>query len=194
MSRRRGERGQALMETGIVLVVLLTLLSGVYGVSQYASDQNTAGTATRSGARLAAELGNGGYSSSGAAGGCQLAANGGTGLATDPCAIDFQIVQVVCQIAATMPFVTRIDEIDVYRPLNGGDGSTGDLYDRYMSCNSSTHATSPAYTLDQRLQVHPNESYVGVSLRYDYKSPTPFVTVTTYPTVYTVLQESPHFT
>ncbi|MBJ7610665.1 MAG: pilus assembly protein [Candidatus Dormibacteraeota bacterium] len=196
--RRRRQHGQALIETAVVITVLLTLLTGVYAVSQYASDQNTAGTATRAGARLAAELGNGGFQSGASANGCQLVANGGTGSSTDPCAVDFQIVQVVCQIAASMPFVTSVDEIDVYRPLttNGQDGSIGDLYDKYTSCAPNRHADvpGPAYRLDQRLQVHPNESYVGVSLRYHYKSPTPFVSLTAMPTVYTVLQESPHFT
>jgi hypothetical protein len=193
---RRRERGQAMIETAIVIAVLLSLLMGVYSVSQYAADQNTAGTATRSGARVGGELGNGSYAPSAALVPCQATAAGGTGANTDPCAVDRQIVQVVCQIASSMPFIKSIDEITVYRPLSAGNGSTYDLYEKYLGCTPNlrpTNAASGWYTLDKRLEIHPNESYVGVSLKYSYKSPTPIVPISASPTVYTVVQESPRF-
>jgi Flp pilus assembly protein TadG len=191
-SRRRGHRGQAVIETAVVIAVLLSLLMGVYSVSQFASDQNTAGTATRSGARLASELGNGGYPGA-ITSPCQL------GNAKDPCAVDRQIVQVVCQIAAAMPFVSSVDEVDIYQPTvaDGGDGHqvAGDLVDKYTSCTPGTNASVTAtYTLDKRVQTHPNEAYVGVSVMYHYKSPTPIFPLATAPTVYTVVLLSPHFT
>ena len=187
-ARRRGQRGQAMIETAVVLAVILALLMGVYSVSTYASDQNTAGTATRAGARLAAELGNGGYVTGAGYSGCQL--NN-----IDPCAVDLQVVQDVCQVAATMPFIQSIDEVDIYHPVAGGNGSNGDLYDRYTgtSC-ANLVAGAPQYTLNLRIQTHPNEASVGVSLHYHYKSPTPLVPLATAPTVYTVVLESPRFT
>jgi TadE-like protein len=181
--RDRPEGGQAMIETAIVIAVIFSILMGVYAVGMFASDQNTAGTATRAGARLASELGNG--------------ANGATlapcqaGDATDPCAIDRQIVQSVCQVAATMPFVTSISEVDIYRAT--GNGSTGDLVDRYMTCAANAPASSFAYTLNLRTQTHPDEAYIGVSVRYTYKAPVPMFPLTTTATVYTVTRMSPHF-
>jgi Flp pilus assembly protein TadG len=181
--RPRRERGQALIETAVVVTVILGLLMGVYAVSQYASDQNTAGTATRAGARLAGELGDGGYDGV-TFSLCQANAK-------DPCAIDRQIVLAVCQVAATMPFVTKIDEVDIYRATGGG--GTGDLTDKYTSCAANAAAVSATYTLDFRLQTHPNEAYIGVSVKYDYKSPVPIFPLATTSTVYTVTQMSPQF-
>jgi Flp pilus assembly protein TadG len=182
--QRAGERGQAIIETAVVIAVILTILMGVYAVSQFASDQNTAGTATRAGARLASELGNGGYDGSTASAACQ------GGNPKDPCAVDRQIVQSVCQVAATMPFVTSVAEVDIYRAT--GSGGTGDVTDRY-TCSSLT-PISFSYTLDLRIQTHPIEAYIGVSITYNYKSPLPLVPLTTQATVYTVTQMSPHFT
>lgn len=188
--RRPDERGQALIETAVVIAVLLSLLMGVYSVSQFASDQNTAGTATRAGARLAAELGNNKYKSTNPVAGCQTSNN-------DPCAVDRQILQVVCQIAANMPFVASIDEIDLYRAGDpGGVRQPADPYDQYTSCvpGAPRVGAGTPYTLDLRTQVHPNEAYIGISLQYRYKSPTPILPLNAQPTVYTVVQLSPNFT
>jgi hypothetical protein len=93
-----------------------------------------------------------------------------------------------------MPFVSSVDEIDIYRPTSSSDGSTGTLYDKYLSCTPATSPTLVQYTLDLRTQTHPNEAYVGVSVKYHYKSPTPLVPLDALPTVYTVVQLSPLFT
>ncbi len=193
--RRRGDgrQGQALVETAVVIAVLLMMLTGVYAVSQFASDQNTAGTATRSGARLGAELGNANYTS-GVTAACQGVDP------KNPCAVDRQIVQVVCQIAATMPFVSKVDEVDIYLPTTT-DGHFGgvatDKVERYQSCTAGTAPLAPGaqgwYTLDQRNQTHPNETFIGVAVTYEYKSPTPVFPLSAVPTVYTVLQMSPRF-
>lgn len=184
--RRSREQGQALVETAVVIAVILSLLMGVYAVSQFASDQNTAGTSTRAGARLASELGNAGYTGASFSG-CQTNAK-------DPCAIDRQIVQSVCQVALTMPFVSSVDEVDIYLPTaSSGQQQAGDLVDKYTSCTAGQSAVSWTYGLDQRNQTHPNESYVGVSVKYHYKSPVPIFPLATVSTVYTVTQLSPHF-
>jgi hypothetical protein len=183
--RRDGARGQALIETAVVIAVILSILMGVYSVGQFASDQNTAGTATRAGARVASELGNGGYNGLSITG-CQLTAK-------DPCAVDRQIVQNVCQIAAAMPFVTSISEVDIYRvTIPPASGVIAEV-DRYTSCAAGAGAVSAAYTLNLRIQTHPNETYIGVSLKYNYRSPVPLVPLTTTATVSTVTLLSPHF-
>ena len=185
--RRRGERGQALIETAVVITMILTLVMGVYSIGQFAADQNTAGTSTRAGARLGAELGNNQYVP-GSYSGCQANAK-------DPCAVDQQIVQAVCQIAQTMPFVASIDEVDIYQPTNSnGQEQAGDPADKYTSCTAGASPTQATYTLDLRNQTHPNESYLGVSLQYHYKSPVPLLPLATTSTVFTVVQLSPHFT
>jgi uncharacterized membrane protein len=186
--RHASKRGQAIIETAVVIAVLLSMLMGVYSVSQFASDQNTAGTATRSGARLASELGNNNYKN-GVTDTCQGTNN------LNPCGVDKQIVQVVCQIAKTMPFVSSVDEVDIYR-ASSADGSqvSGDLSDMYLSCAPGAAPTQATYTLDLRVQTHPNEAFIGVSVRYHYKSPSPMVPLSTMPTVYTVVQMSPRFT
>jgi TadE-like protein len=190
--RRRsgGRRGQALVETAVVIAVLLGMLTGVYAVSQFASDQNTAGTATRAGARLAAELGNNNYT-----GGVTAACQGVD--PTNPCGVDRQIVQVVCQIALTMPFVSSVDEVDIYLPTQSNGQRLGtDLVERYQSCTAGTAplgATASWYTLDKRNQTHPVETFIGVSVTYHYKSPTPVFPLNAVPTVYTVIQMSPRF-
>ena len=185
--RRDGARGQALIETAVVIAVILSILMGVYSVGQFASDQNTAGTATRAGARVASELGNGGYNGSTAPALCQ------SGNPKDPCAVDRQIVQNVCQIAATMPFVTSISEVDIYRvTIPPASGLIAEV-DRYTSCAAGATALSAAYTLDLRIQTHPNETYIGVSLKYTYRSPVPLVPLATTATVSTVTLLSPHF-
>ena len=183
--RRDGARGQALIETAVVIAVILSILMGVYSVGQFASDQNTAGTATRAGARVASELGNGGYNGVTATG-CQTTAK-------DPCAVDRQIVQNVCQVAATMPFVTSIAEVDIYRVTIPPASGFIDLVDRYTSCAAGASAVSAPYTLDLRIQTHPNETYIGVSLKYNYRSPVPLVPLATTATVSTVTLLSPHF-
>ncbi len=176
--QHRNQRGQAVVETAVFIVVLLMLFMGVYGASEFATDQNTAGTAVRSGARLAAELGNGGYQSGGS---------------NSPSTIDTEVVNVVCEIAAQMPYVSSLDEVDVYRPGANADGSlgSGDLVDKY-SCTPTVIGT-PSYTLDLRTQTHPNEASLGVRLLYHYSFPAPFISINAQVSAYMVLPLSPKF-
>jgi hypothetical protein len=201
--RRRFERGQALIETAIVVVFALTLFVGVYAVSVAISDSTTAGAATRSGARLAAQVGNNNYSA-GTTDGCQLGVN------TDPCGVDNQILANVTAGIAGLRFDTPVDII-IYDPVLKADGSAGS-----SQCVNGTIASSPyvqgtgeyaekytystltktwtaaapppagVYALDKRIQTHPNEGAIGVQLDFTYKSPTPIISVQLSHSEYTV--------
>ena len=201
-SGRQAGRGQALVETSIVIVFLLLMLSGAYAVSAYANDQNTAVAAVRSGARYAAELGNTGWQPGGS---------------VNPTSADEQVVSEVCNIANTMPNLvpTTNFTVTVYRPQANVNGSlaTTDLQDIYSVVPSTCAvAGSPApqylntsttgcvesndtggYTRDCRIQQHPNEAHLGVKLTYAYKAPTPLFPLTLTASVYAVPALSPEF-
>jgi Flp pilus assembly protein TadG len=201
-SARTRSRGQALVETSLVLAMLLLLLSGAYAVSAYANDQNTAVAAVRSGARYAAELGNMGWQ---------------PGKSVSPTSADESVVSEVCNIANAMPDVVQTTDftITVYRPQANANGSLAstDLQDVYTVVPSTCAiAGSPApqylntsttgcvelndtggYTMDCRIQQHPNEAHLGVKLTYGYKAPTPLFPLTLSASAYAVTALSPEF-
>lgn len=200
--RRRFEKGQAIIETAIVVMFAMTLFVGVYAVSVAISDSTTAGAATRSAARLAAQVGNNNYTA-GTTDACQTSN-------LDPCGVDNQILANVQAGIQGLRFDTPLDVI-IYDPVLQPDGTagstqcvngtiasspyvqgTGEYAEKY-TYNSATKtwssATSPpagAYSLDRRLQTHPTEGSIGVQLDFTYKSPTPIVSVQLNHTEYTV--------
>ncbi|HEY6378425.1 MAG TPA: TadE/TadG family type IV pilus assembly protein [Candidatus Dormibacteraeota bacterium] len=198
-ARRRGERGQALIETAIVVVFALTLFVGVYAVGVAISDSNMAGQATRTGARFAAQVGNNNYQL-GTTDACQVIAPP----AKDPCGVD---KQVVANVAATILDNSNntllnygtIRRVIIYQPkdtavcVSGTTGSpyqNGDRGEIYTYAGSGTWspATAPGglYSLDLRTQTHPTEGAIGVQLDFDYQSPTPLISVNLSHTEYTV--------
>jgi Flp pilus assembly protein TadG len=183
--RRQGDnrRGQAMVETTMVVGMILLVLVGVFAVSTLASDQNTATTAVRAGGRFAAELGNGSSMNIGS---------------TDPLRVDKEIVSEVCKVASTMPSLTAINRVVVYRPMTNADGSLNgaDLSDAYQVTLGTCAITSVlprAYTLDKRITVHPSEAQVGVFVEYHYVSPTPLFHLDLQATTYTVVTLAPSF-
>jgi Flp pilus assembly protein TadG len=201
-SGRQAGRGQALVETSIVIVFLLLMLSGAYAVSAYANDQNTAVAAVRSGARYAAELGNTAWQ---------------PGHSVNPTSADEQVVSEVCNIANAMPNLVQTTNltVTVYRPQANANGllAPTDLQDIYSVVPSTCAiAGSPApqylntsgtgcvesndtggYTLDCRIQQHPNEAHLGVKLTYGYRAPTPLFPLTLTASAYAVTALSPEF-
>jgi len=57
--RRDGRHGQAMVEMALLLPVLMLLFLGSWTAANLIDDNNAAAQATRAGARLGAELGNG---------------------------------------------------------------------------------------------------------------------------------------
>jgi Flp pilus assembly protein TadG len=218
MRVRDTRSGQALVEMALLLPVLLLLFLGSWTAANLIDDNNAAAQATRAGARLAAELGNGGYPNETEAT-CQLPANGGVGL-TDPCDIDKDIIDQVLPIVSPQLTNAKVIEIDIYQP-SGCTGTTPyasgtcppnngayctstlqnsytpvcagvtELIDKYAVTGLSYSLSgTAAYTLALRDQTHPNESELGVRLVFTYTSPTlRFFTQTD--TQYTVMRLAP---
>jgi Flp pilus assembly protein TadG len=177
---RRRSRGQSMVELAILLPILVTLFLGSWTAADLISDNNAAAQATRAGARLAAELGNGGWKSGAGASGCQTSG-------IDPCKLDIQIVDQVLPIVSPKLTNAIVTEIDIYQPSGSGNGCTfssgscppnngayccGELIDVYTVSGGVATRSSATYTLDKRGQTHPNEDELGVRLVFQYTSPT----------------------
>jgi Flp pilus assembly protein TadG len=170
-----------MVELAILLPILVTLFLGSWTAADLIADNNAAAQATRAGARLAAELGNGGWKAGAGASGCQTSG-------TDPCKLDVQIIDQVLPIVSPKLTNAVVQEIDIYQPsgsgssctfssgscpLTNGDYKSPELIDVY-TVNTSGVATrvSWSYGLDKRSQTHPNEDELGVRLVFQYTSPT----------------------
>jgi hypothetical protein len=196
---RDTRRGQAMVEMALLLPVLMLLFLGAWTAANLIDDNDAAAQATRAGARLATELGNGGYPNE------TLAACQG-GVAKNPCQVDQDIIDQVIPIVSPQLTNAKVTEIDIYEP-NGCTGTTpfssgscppnngaytaGEPIDKYtVSSNIATLSGSAGYTLDLRSQVHPNEAEFGVRLVFTYTSPTlSFFTQTD--SQYTVMRLAP---
>jgi Flp pilus assembly protein TadG len=202
---RRRERGQALIETAIVVMVVMTLFVGVYACAVGLSDAQQGGSASRSAARFAAQTGSSGYKSTNAPTGCQTTA-------ADPCAVDDQILRTALASLGGLSY-TRNLKITVYQPCSDssspavcasssdqcaqdssyyGAGAPFDsVHDRgevFTQSGGVWTSTAPyqAYDLSMRVQRHPQEAVVGVQVEADYSSPTPFVKVNVHLREYAV--------
>jgi Flp pilus assembly protein TadG len=202
MMRLRDTRsGQAMVEMALLLPVLLLLFLGAWTAANLIDDNNAAAQATRAGARLAAELGN------------------GSGLTQTQ--VDADIIDQVLPIVKPQLTNAQVTEIDIYEPSgctgttpfnsgtcppNNGAYCTSAFVNAWTPvCSGVTEpidvysvtnyvATYPcttcSYTLALRLQAHPNETELGVRLVFKYTSPTmTFFTQTD--TQYTVMRLTP---
>jgi TadE-like protein len=212
VTRLRDTRsGQAMVEMAMLLPVLLLLFLGAWTAANLIDDNNAAAQATRAGARLAAELGNGGYPTATLAA-CQASQ-------ADPCQVDKDIIDQVLPIVSPQLTNAKVIEIDIYQPSgctgitpfssgscppnNGAYCTTpapnlwtsvcpvGELLDQYTVTGATATLVGTAqYTLDRRGQTHPNESELGVRLVFKYTSPAlTFFTQTD--TQYTVMRLAP---
>ena len=164
MSRHRhhGARGQALLETAVLLPILLLLFVGVYSASELASAENAATAASRNAARLGAEIGNDNFQ---------------PGVTSpDPTGVDQRVVAAVSAAlaGASLPGVT-LSEVDVYSPLTtqpAGYFSLSDPalpVDRYRP--DGTPIATYQYGLDQRDQQASQERQLGVRVLFTYSPP-----------------------
>jgi len=153
--RRHRRRGQSLAEMAVVIPVLFFLLMGGFDATVMIADRVTGGFAVRHGARLAAELG---------------------GAQTNPGAttaqIDMQIVRNSLAVARGMTSAT-VTEIDIYAPSQA-DGSykSGDPVDQYLiSPGGGITPGTQTFPIQNRNQIPPNETSIGVRLVWNYSPP-----------------------
>jgi hypothetical protein len=188
MPKRRGQRGQSLVELCLLLPILLLLFEGLYTGSAFISDMDIAGQATRAGARLGAEVASYGYGTSHA----QITTCMGAST-TNPCAVDQGIVTSIVTIAKGMTNISSFNEIDIYDPCASAGSCTGstslcsdpsNVSGRYVAgvdptdvykLQSGTWTLQGAagYTLDMRTQNHPNELAIGVRLVFTFQASAP---------------------
>jgi hypothetical protein len=151
--------------------VLVALLLGAFDTSVLISDKVIAGTSCRQGARLAAEL-------------------GGTDTNTVPPLLtvneaDNYVTRNVLAVAKAMNYST-ISDIYIYQPLqangdlpvNSSGMPTGaELVDWFKVTGTPGNYTATLQgsynlTLDNRHQIPPIETPIGVKLRWAYAPPT----------------------
>ena len=170
-TRRRNQLGQSIVEIAIAAPVLLALLLGAFDIAVLISDKVIAAGACRQGARLGAELG-----------------GTITNTVVPPMTVaeaDAYITKNVLAVAKAMNY-SSVTDIYIYSPtepdgdlpLTGAGSPTGpDLIDHFTITGTPGNYTatlSGSYnlTLDKRLQVPPNETPMGVKLRWAYAPPT----------------------
>ncbi|TMD67560.1 MAG: hypothetical protein E6I84_03410 [Chloroflexi bacterium] len=151
-TRRR--RGQALAEMALVLPVLCLLVMGGFDATIFVADRVTGGYAVRQSARLAVELG---------------------GAQTNPRAttrqIDLQIVRNTLAITRGLTSATVV-EIDIYGPSQAdGTYRAGDPIDRYLINGTAITPGTQTFPLQNRIQMPPNETSIGVRLVWRYTAP-----------------------
>jgi len=153
----------------VALPLLVLLLVSVFNLVLLVSDRIVAGFATRQGARLAAQLGNG---------------QGGLTNAQ----VDQQIVQAVQAGSANLVFGT-VTEIDVYHPsTSNGSFQASDPHDSY---DGSGHTITLGYPASGRGVTPPNEDSIGVRLVWSYTPPTGTYSFTLQLSEYTVMKAAP---
>lgn len=168
---RRSQLGQSIVELAIAAPILISMLLGAFDVAVLVSDKVIAAGSCRQGARLGAELG-----------------GTITNTVVPPMTVaeaDAYIYKNMLAVAKAMNYSTVTDiyiysptEPDGNLPLNGSGAPTGpDLVDHFTvtgTPGSYTATLSGAYnlTLDKRLQVPPNETPIGVKMRWSYAPPT----------------------
>ncbi|MGZ3714928.1 MAG: TadE/TadG family type IV pilus assembly protein [Ktedonobacterales bacterium] len=156
---RRRERGQALVEFAIFVVILANLIAGVVDIGGLLGGHVGIVFAARQGARTAAVLGNLGKADCATVGAIQAA-------------------------VANLPGIT-LNTIIIYKagvtglPING---TTRDVYQGNAQCDPTTAVITPAATLSGYLPNQRNnqpllEDSIGVELDYTYAFPLPFLPI-----------------
>jgi len=174
---RGRERGQSLVEFGILLPGFLLILFGLLEFGFLFSHQLTLEYATREGARVGAALGNGSRAAP-----CS---------GTSPEPVDWQIVAAV-QRVLTSPGSqvppTRVQEIRIYRAKNNGDQQgnqanvwvpgTGPMVDGTRLVFRESGAAGWDACGRRRATTRSAEAdSIGVSIVYDYQFVSPLGTM-----------------
>jgi Flp pilus assembly protein TadG len=169
---RYRQLGQSVVELAIATPMLIFMLFGIFNAAVMSSDKVIAGSATRQGARLAAEIGG------------QIT---NPNLTTDQ--VDQDVVRNVLAVAASMNYST-LQTITIYAPTNanGDFNAATDLYNQYDGSGTKLHQS---FMLTNRNQTAPNETSIGVRLDWSYTPPTGFQSFTINLNEHSVYRASP---
>ncbi len=172
--RTHPRRGQSLAEMAVVIPVLFFLLMGGFDATIMIADRVTAGSAVRQSARLAAELG---------------------GAQTNPGAttsqIDSQIVHDALAVARGLTSA-NVTEIDIYAPSQpDGNYRPGDPLDQYLISNGAITPGTQTFPIQNRNQIAPNETSIGVRLLWNYSPPAGIFPKNMQMVEYAVMKASP---
>jgi hypothetical protein len=170
MSCRPGQRGQAIVETALIIPLVLLLLLGAYDMSLMASAKVEAISGARHGSRIASILG--GIPNNPAPPAthtCDGTLASGTTLQS----IDKQIVLATAAATANMSNGV-VNEIDIYRPSKADGtfnaGPPADPINKYKP--DGTPIGSGTFALNQRCQgpagSNPKDVSVGVQVVWTY--------------------------
>lgn len=195
---RRNQRGQGLVEFAIVVPVFMTMLLGMLEFGIAFNHQLTLGYATREGARIAADLVNGGGTL-----GCSAGQSPNAGNVDD---IIIEAVDRVLSSAGSPIPLSQVSQIRIFKADSTGGDTLGlgnnwtytatahTLFDgtlvnfqpgsvNWGACNRDNrvgHTVSTPNAVDS----------IGVSITYTYKGSTPFVSTLPMGDV-TVMQFNP---
>ena len=165
--RRDGERGQAIIEFGVIVPVFTMLLLGLLEFGMLFTHHITLEYATREGARTAASLGN------------------GDGDAATCATIDPQIVAAVQRVLeshGSPVALSAISQISIFRADPDGAPMTGTLNTwTYTGAQTGPTVDGQKLAFTQQTQAwapctritSPNAQSIGVSLEYRYRLMTP---------------------
>ena len=171
--RPRGQSGQSVVEFALAIPALITMLFGMLNIGVLITDKVTAGYAARQGSRLAAELGNGSAS----------------GLTT--LNIDQDVCRAVLASAANFAYAT-VTEIDIYQADVGG-ATTGTFSTAlpYNSYDGTCNQTHQGFLNTARNQVPPDETSIGVNVKWRYTTPTGYQALSLTLSDYAVQKAAP---
>ena len=180
-TRKAAQLGQSIIELAIATPVLLGLLLGAFNVAVLISDKVVAGYAVRQGARLAAEEGG----------------RDTNPLPTTTANIDQDIVKNVLAVARAMNYST-LQDIYIYR-VDFASMPTGDIGDppiagahyNHYSGVTGAQIGGTGFPIDERSQIPPNETSIGVKLIWMYTPPTGTFSFTIKLSEYAVMRASP---
>ena len=172
--RSHNQRGQAIVETGVLVPFLMLLLLGAFDVSIFASNKVQAISAARHGVRIGSQLG--GVPNNPAPPSAHTC-DGTIAAPGNLLSIDRQIVAAVVAAASNMSF-SSIQHIDVYRPTSAdGKYTVGDHANQYKPDGTAftpapPATTPPAFPLTERCQgplgSSPTDVSIGVSVTWTY--------------------------
>ena len=172
--RRHGQSGQSVVELAIALIfVLLPMLFGMVNIGVLITDKLVAAYAARQGARLASQLGN------------------GTSSGMTTLQIDQSVCQTLLASAPNLAYAT-VTEIDIYQADVGGSTSGTFIGSQpYDSYNASCTQTHQGFPNTSRTQIPPNETSIGVNLKWKYSTPTGYQSFSLTLSDYAVMKAAP---